>query len=354
MKILQITPRVPPSVCGVGDYAWLLAQALRDGHDIHSSFLSAGTTWTKPEGRTEFPVFRLPELTAHALVDFMASRAGEFEAVVLHMSAYGYQKRGMPFWLAAAWRRLSRMQPGPRLVTMFHELYASGPMCSSAFWLQPLQKCVLREVARTSDRLRTNREAYADWLRLAVKDANREVPAFPVFSNMGESALRSDSSERWNGMTVFASTIQSKHLPLVSEVCSSIGIKRLGWIGTQEPPAMDLDLNIRHLRRLPTQEASSWFAEYGFAFTAYNSAFLAKSGIFATYAAYRTAVVLPSAPASLPDGLGRDRHFVGSSGLPPDGCSVESMVQIASDLHRWYLPHNLANTAASYAAQIAQ
>jgi hypothetical protein len=354
MKILQIAPRVPPSVCGVGDYAWLLAQALRDGHGIHSSFLSAGTTWTKPEGGTEFPVFRLSELTANALVDFIASRTGEFDAIVLHMSPYGYQKRGMPFWLAAAWRRLSRMKAGPRLVTMFHELYASGPVYSSAFWLQPLQKSVLLEVARASDRLRTNREAYADWLRLAVKDANREVPALPVFSNMGESVLGSDASERWNGMTVFSSTIQPRHWSLLSEVCRSIGIKRLGWIGTQEPPPMGPTLHIRHLCHLPTQQASSWFEEYGFAFTAYNTEFLAKSGIFAAYAANRTAVVLPCAPASLPDRLGRDRHFVDWSSLPPDGGSLESMVQIASELHRWYLPHNLANTAASYAAQVAR
>lgn len=54
-RVLHVVPRVPPAVCGIGDYAWLLAQALRDGHDIHSSFLSAGTNWTPPQGETEFP-----------------------------------------------------------------------------------------------------------------------------------------------------------------------------------------------------------------------------------------------------------------------------------------------------------
>ena len=30
MTILQILPRVPPAICGIGDYSWRLAQALRD------------------------------------------------------------------------------------------------------------------------------------------------------------------------------------------------------------------------------------------------------------------------------------------------------------------------------------
>ena len=61
IRVLQILPRVPPAVCGIGDYAWGIARKLRNEHGIHSSFLAAGTTWTQPVGETEFPVFRLPE-----------------------------------------------------------------------------------------------------------------------------------------------------------------------------------------------------------------------------------------------------------------------------------------------------
>jgi hypothetical protein len=353
MNILQILPRVPPAVCGIGDYGWLLARELRDVHDIHSSFLSAGTHWTKPEENTEFPVFRLPAFTAEALADFIATRTGEFQAIILHMSPYGYHKRGVPLWLAHGWRRLSQLPRCPRLLTMFHELYASGPVTSSAFWLQPLQKQVLRQIARASDGLRTNREAYADWLRQVPGLKSSEVPAFPVFSNLGESSPDSGSPERWNAMTVFASTIRSGQESLLADFCRGFGIERLGWIGAQPPPALHSTMHVRHVSHLPSQDAASWFGEHGFAFTGYSPEFLAKSGIFAAYAAHRMAVVLPEAPAELPDRLGRGREFLIVNEANVGEEPRIRAERIAARLHQWYQPHNLRSTAASYAEQLS-
>jgi hypothetical protein len=347
-RVLQIVPRVPPAVCGIGDYAWLLAQALREEHDIHSSFLSAGTNWIKPEGDTEFPVFRLPELTAGALVDFVAARAGEFQAIVLHMSPYGYQKRAVPLWLASGWRQIARMPGRSRLITMFHELYASGPMLSSAFWLQPLQKWMLHTVARASDGLRTNRQTYADWLERTLGLKNGVVTVMPVFSNMQEAAeTEAEPAERWQGMTVFASTFDDEQSTALAEVCHRLRIQRVGWIGHREPPSLGQGLSLRHIAHLPTQEARDWFRFHGHTWTGYNPAFLAKSGIFAAFAAHRTAVVLPGARGLLADGLMEGVHYT-----TPGSASAADSVRLSQALHGWYLPHNVPATAASYAAQI--
>ena len=347
-RILHILPRVPPAVCGIGDYAWLLAQSLRDEHDIHSSFLAAGTTWTEPQGETEFLVFRLPDLSTRALVEWVEARKEEFSAVVLHMSSYGYQKRGVPLWLAFGWGQLSQMPRRPRLITMFHELYASGSMRSSAFWLQPLQKWVLRRVARTSDALRTNRQAYADWLRGNAGPPTSEVVVMPVFSNMQEATEgEAEPAERWQGMTVFASTFDDEQSTALAEVCRRLRIQRVGWIGRREPPSLGKELSVRHIAHLPAQEARDWFRFHGHAWTGYNPAFLAKSGIFAAFAAYRTAVVLPEARGLLADGLMEGVHYT-----TPGSASAADSLRLSQALHGWYVPHNITFTAASYAAQI--
>ena len=39
MEILQIVPRLPPTISGVGDYSFLLAQELRRAHDIETRFI---------------------------------------------------------------------------------------------------------------------------------------------------------------------------------------------------------------------------------------------------------------------------------------------------------------------------
>ena len=347
-RVLQIVPRVPPAVCGLGDYAWLLARELSTEHRIHSSFLAAGTSWTAPSGEADFPIFRLEHRTAAELLQFVRSREGEFDAVILHMSPYGYQKRGVPFWLADGWRQLSRLKKGPRLITMFHELHASGSLCTSAFWLQPLQKRLLRTVARSSDVLRTNREVYANWLRENTGMLTTDVLVMPVFSNMQEAAEGgAEPLDRWQGITVFASTFDDEQSAALAEVCCRLRIQRVGWIGRREPPSLGAGLCVRHIFHLPTPEARGWFRSHGHAWTSYNPEFLAKSGIFAAFAAHRTAVVLPGARGLLADGLMEGVHY-----MTPSSASPNDSVRLSQVLQAWYRTHNVAETAASYAAQI--
>lgn len=352
IRVLHILPRVPPAICGIGDYAWLLAGELRDAHGMHSSFLASGTHWTKPEGETEFPVFRLSALTAEALLSFLDAHAGEFEAVILHLSPYGYQKRAVPFWLAAGWRRFSQRPKRPRLLTMFHELYASGSVTSSAFWLQPWQKRIIKEIARCSDALRTNREAYADWLSRVTGRGIEHMATMPVFSNLGEGSTMPLSANRWDGMTVFASSISVNHHPLLPALCQRLGIKRLGWIGSSPPLAVGSGVTIKQVDHLPAEQATAWFEDYGFACTSYHPEFLAKSGIFAAYAAHRMAVVLPAAPSELPDGLSLNREFMTWEGSGKPGENSMLGEEVATGLHHWYQPHNRSCTAASYAGQL--
>jgi hypothetical protein len=58
-------------------------------------------------------------------------------------------------------------------------------------------------------------------------------------------------------------------------------------------------------------------------------------------------VVLPDAHGLLADGLMEGVHY-----MTAGSASVADSVRLSEALHSWYLPHNVAGTAESYAAQI--
>lgn len=299
-------------------------------------------------------MFRLPLLTAEALVTHIATRAGEFDAIVLHMSPYGYQKRGVPFWLASGWRQLSQMKGHPRLVTMYHELYATSSMRSSAFWLRPLQKWVLREVARTSDGLRTNRQPYADWLLNLPDIKAPEVVVMPVFSNLGEPEQLPPFSERSMAMAMFAWGIHSgESLSTVLEKafshCRNFGLNTLHLIGgngsgLSVPPGIEMV----HHGFMEAEVASRLLGSCRMAYTAYSPQHFGKSGLMAAFAVHGLAVITQGKTEELPDGLKEGGNVVHESTL----VDQPQLEKIGAALRAWYDGHSLKQNAASYARQI--
>ncbi len=358
-RVLHILPRVPPAVCGIGDYAWGIARKLRDEHGIQSSFLAAGTTWTQPVGETEFPVLRLPELSATALVEFVEARKDEFQAVVLHMSPYGFQKRGVPLWLASGWRQLSQKPGRPRLITMFHELYATGSMRSSAFWLQPLQKWVLRRVARASDGLRTNRQGYADWLQGISGLKTASVDVMPVYSNFGEPELLPSWNEREAAMALFCWGIHSgESLETVVRKavahCQRFGLRRLHLIGCKQE-LETVQAHVEYVRHdfLEAPALTRLLSSCRMAYTAYSPAHFGKSTLMAAFAAHGLVVITLGRTNVLPDGLQDGVNALNESSLlMVETTGVEQVEKIGAALRRWYDQHSLDQNAQSYASQI--
>ena len=110
----------------------------------------------------------------------------EFDHVILHYVNYGYQARGIPFGLVRIMSDLRQACRG-RILTVFHELYASGPPWKSAFWLQPVQKRIARTLAQLSEISVVSSEAMLrDLGRLA---SGVKGIVHPVLSNFGEPDL---------------------------------------------------------------------------------------------------------------------------------------------------------------------
>src|SRR5436190_4361149 len=187
--VLQIVPHLPGTFDGVGDYALNLARALSADHGITSTFLVATTTSaTSKDGYAVISVLN-PAASAEL--------AGRHEHVILHYANYGYQARGVPFRLRTFAKHL-RPQLRGRWVTMFHELYASAPPWSSAFWLRPSQVRIARDVIDVSSSCVVSNPPIE--AAIHAYDATKQIRLVPVLSNFGEPELTefaAVSRKRW-------------------------------------------------------------------------------------------------------------------------------------------------------------
>lgn len=359
IKLLQILPRVPPAVCGIADHAWCLARALQEQHGIESTFLAAGTSSAINSTHQEFTVDVLQERSSRALLDYLDEHADDYQAILLHISPYGYQKRGVPLWLASALRRFSARAKRPILISMFHELYASGPITSSSYWLKGMQKMVLRKIAQASDILRTNREIYATWLRAVPGLHAPAVRVMPVFSGMGEMAVPPPLSGRESAMVLFATGMHggadaTSTLMTCAKLCRKFGLDCLKVVGGAAPAEDTIEgINLQHLRYLPSEDATTFFSACRMAYSAYHPLYLGKSSLLAAYAAHGLVVITRSSQDILPDGLQMGRHLLNEQTcLNGDVPGTTDLEMIAQNLHAWYAEHSLSRQALSYAEDI--
>jgi hypothetical protein len=366
MQIIQIVSRLPPAIDGVGDYACLLARQLRAAHDIHTVFVVCDPAWKKSEIEPpstaigDFPIHQLKEHSVEELLRTL-SQPGMPATVLLQFVGYGYQKRGCPAWLARglrAWKKDgkqksdSRLHPERRLLTMFHELYADGPLWSSAFWTSPVQKWIAKSLARISEHCFTNLTVNARILKHLTARSENDFTVLPVFSNVGEP----ENLPAWNArkprLIVFGSAGQRRKVYFeckasLEKTCRSMKLDEIIDIGApfELPP-----LSVRVFQRgiLPASEVSREMLAARAGFFAYPTAYLGKSGIFAAYAAHGLLpVTFEASPMKNEDALNAGEHF-----LQADDPGEANAEKIATGAGRWYQANGTKNLAGRFASII--
>jgi hypothetical protein len=336
-RVVHIVPSLPPPQEGVGSFAMTLAEALRSRHGIDSRFLAAA---------------ELPRAKPAALADALAALAGADgdgeTAVLLHYANYGYQPRGCPAWLVdglARWRPRHRS----RLVTMFHEIAATGPPWRSSFWLSPRQQGLAATLARLSEGLTTSLEIHRRMLLRWVPD--REVAVLPVFSTVGEPSAPPPLSARARRLVVFGGPGTRARAyrelgPVLALTCRTLGIEEVYDVGPGDgPPAADLPVPVRRLGALPGAEVSELLAGSLAGFLAYPAPFLPKSTIFAAYCAHRVLPVCAWPQAQ------RDAEPAPPFWAPRPGGGIrrdDDLEDLAGRAHAWYGGHDLSHHAAAY------
>lgn len=307
MTVFQVVPHLPPPFEGVGTYAAALAGAL-ERRGIETRFVTG-------EART-------PEALLESL--------REAETVLLHYANYGYQSRGCPLWLAEGLDRWHT--PGRRLVTFFHEVWASGPPWRSSFWLLPVQKRLAARVARLSAALATSLERYGEML-------GGQAEVMPVFSTVGEPAAVPPLAERARRIVVFGGAgvrrrAWGRFLPDLERAVRSLAAEEVCDVGPPlEVPATAGGAPVRRLGMLPPERVSALLLGSAAGFLAYPPDFLPKSTIFAAYCAHGVA------PVCAWDGTPSGPLWWSGAGDPQ---------AVASAARGWYGGHSLERQAERF------
>jgi hypothetical protein len=325
---LQIVPRLPPPPEGVGSFAVSLADALSDRHGIASRFAAVAAD---PGG--------LKKSLDKALDESLDADL----PVLLHYAGYGYQKRGCPGWLAdglRAWRR----RGGRRLVTVFHEVYASGPPWRSSFWLSPLQRRLAAEIARQSDGLVVSLEIYRRLLRRLVPE--KEAELLPVFSTVGEPAAVPPLAERRRRLVVFGgpgarARAYGPLAPHLAAACRSLGLEEICDVGAGEAP-VPAGLPVRRLGEMAGGDLSRLLLGSFAGLTTYAPPFLGKSTAFAAYCAHGLLPVC--APEAAGEGDPRLPPFWPAGGVAVP--AIGALQETADRARAWYAGHAVGRHAA--------
>lgn len=275
-----------------------------------------------------------------------ALHQNNFDHIILHYVNYGYQKRGVPFRLLSVLRRLSRW----RMLTIFHELYASGPPWQSAFWLKPLQVHIARSITHLSRACIVSTDLALKQLKALMPTA--EVTLCPVFSGLGEPLLSEDqlinrSPHRWvicGGTTLVQRSLHSFR-EFIDKFPERYRPEELFVIGGEENREVrNILAGLSHLQteycpRISSTEASKILSSCSFNWLDYfpragvPTGILLKSSAFAAACAHGVITILPQSASaiSVPAGEVPGPYSVnGLSDLPLD------RQKIAVELYRWY------------------
>ncbi|PQJ35067.1 hypothetical protein BSZ35_11095 [Salinibacter sp. 10B] len=317
IRLIHIAPELPPTVGGVADYTTILSRRLVEvsAGAVKPVLVHANKESTEDiEG--DFPVFDLSgQCSATELAETVQRLADEVKGravVLLEYSGYGYAKRGAPLWLVRGLRRACG-DDGMPLVTVFHEISASGPIWRSSFWLTPVHRWVAKQLVQLSERVFVNRPSGVKQLQQWTPRPSTVVFQ-PVFSNVGEPDTRTPLDHRDRYAVVFCGKQEKDMLYSRSESLSRVldagQVDRLVDIGPR--PEHIPDLTIRHKIKgiQSAKQVSRWLAGARLGFAHRRLDLLTKSGVVAAYLAHGVPpVVLPNGSAEHTPVLSRGTHY---------------------------------------------
>jgi hypothetical protein len=348
MDIISIVPRLPPATDGLGDYALRLARELQLSIGIESRFIVCDPEWSGRDEVEGFLANRLKDRSADYLKSSLTSHQ-PFSAVLLHYVGYGYARRGAPVWLIDGLEKWHTGSSEARLLTMFHEIYASGPIWTSSFWLSSLQKHLAARLSRLSDACLTSRQGYADILNALSRNKHSSIATLPVFSNIGEPEQTPPLlKDRKRHLVIFGGRsnrlrVYENSLMMLERVCRALAIEKVIDVG---PSAGLRDTQVNgiplvQMGQQPAAEISALLSDAVAGFFDYRTAYLAKSTIFAAYSAHRLIPVSASCDAAQVDGLEAGKHYWITNSQEKT-LSLADGQEIADNAYAWYQTHRLS------------
>jgi hypothetical protein len=356
--LIQVVARRTAGPDGVAAYALALARALRAYTGANSVFLSGTPSWDATPVKDDWKTVCVPKRKPRILADTLQLLSAETNAraVVLHFSGYGYQKRGVPVWLVQGLRIWNRRARGVPLLTIFHELYATGRPWQSSFWLSPLQKQIARSILNLSSAAITPTDLGSKLLSELRDRDSTKITAMPVFSNVGEPGCGSTPCARSAAAVVFGLAgvedgIYGTYRSKIERIVSALGIEKIFDVGPRfsSVPLTLAGAPVISKGVLPQDAVSDLLQRARFGLIAYPLDWIGKSGVFAAYAAHGVVPIVLSDKQGAFDGLQSARHFLDGRRL---GNGAEDLASIQRKLFRWYTSHSLKVQAEFLASSI--
>jgi hypothetical protein len=358
--VLQVVPGAPPMINGVGDYSLSVAREMRNAFGVNSVFLVCAPGWRGTEQVDGFRMFRLASRAPGALRDALNSIVGPSH-VLLQLSPYGFHESGSPFWLLHGLRDwLGREGRGAPLLTYFHELYASGPPWSRAFWYSALQRRCTRGFLRLSARAFTSLVRYRDWLERRDRRKRGRITCLPVPSNVGEMDESPAGERRLKRLVIWGSTtakrdIYERHGDALARLVRAAAVREIVDVGPPADcaPASIGSQPVHTLGVLPPGQLDALLASSSIGAFSYNPAFLGKSGVFAAFCAHGVpAMCFPNRRADprTSDGLRSGVHFLSPGG---ESFAPHALHDVGRAASAWYRTHSIRAHARAIAQAVA-
>jgi len=289
-KIIQIVPTYPPNIGGIGHYAKLLAhQLIKEG--INSKFLVSDLCDCKITNNVK--LFGKKTLKLSNLLENYNSKE-----IILHFSGYGFATRGLCFELIKSIKDWKQRDKKNRLITIFHEIYATGPIYRTSFWTYFPQKYLAKNLFKSSDISVTNNKE--NQLILSSFEKGKKVKIFSTFSNIGQINYYKNLNKRKEIAIIFGGSFQKKILyddiflnqKRYYNLLSELSIKRILDVG---PKVVNLkkiiNIPIKAIGIKSKKFISNLFSKAKVGLIFYPISQMPKSGIVAAYAAHGILIV---------------------------------------------------------------
>jgi hypothetical protein len=306
LSTIVITTRLPPQICGIGTYSWLLHK-YRPKDSMPAQFFVM-------EGALESRAL----LGWNAITDFhgdprkleQALNCAGATNVLLHYAGRGYQRFGCPIWLPSVLRNWKAKFPNGHLTIFFHEVPGELPRRSRHFLLGKINARIVRQLATLADVLATNTDTHAAILRRL--SGRNGVHCFPVGSNIEPVAtsLRPRAETefvifglpfgRWQTLRAFEPQIRKWHESGLLTKLHLIGPEDERLAARVTPLLGSFSGTVVRHGKLAEADVSQLLGHARFAFTNVTLATWSKSGAFMACAAHSCAVVIKEKEIEVP------------------------------------------------------
>lgn len=346
-QVIQLIPRLPPAICGVGDHAMAIGKEFSRSHQIDVTYVGIN----RSEDTVESPELRsLPARSAAELVIALRhAELNENSRILLHFSGYSLGKRGICFWLIAALKEFLAERPDIQLTTMFHELWSPAPLLSRSGWIVPFQKSVVKKLVAISHVVRTNRVEYQRRLEELFPACKGQVGVNNICSNFGEPSNLAPIGRRKRQILIFQPPDLSTQAGTVfwngwRQLREQLGDVPTIIAGRTRAVPDDDSIDARGF--VTVEEGSRLMGDSQIAYFEYFDGYLGKSSLFGSLAAHGIVPVMPCVNRSEAEGILHDVHY-----LTPDDEKLKNtaaLETVSGELQRWYATHSIEATARDY------